>query len=90
MTTQRWIGLAMLLLAVAFGVGLQICLGKLFHVETTSIRGPQEPVSTGDMTIQVIEERTVQISPNWPVAVPLVLFAGVGLVLILVGAPPRP
>jgi hypothetical protein len=86
MTTRRWIGLAMILLAVALGAGLQIRHGTLFHIETTetTTRGPEKPVSNGDVTIQIIEEKTYHIFPNWPIAVPLVLLACAGLALVVI------
>ena len=83
MTTRRWTGLAMLLLAVVLGAGLQIRHGMLFHVETTT-SGPEKAVGDSDCTIQIIEEKTYDIIPNWPVAGPLAVLACAGLALVLI------
>jgi hypothetical protein len=87
MTTRCWIGAAILLLVVALGTGLQGCYGKLFQTNIeTGTRGPEKPVSDGDFTFQIIEEKTchIHIVPNWPIAAPLALLACAGLALVVI------
>lgn len=72
MTTQRRIGIVMLLSAIAIGAVLQSCLVHLFHVDTTTIIGDGSSTTTFD------------VSPNWFVVGPLVLWAlaAVGLLIL--------
>ena len=80
MTTRRWIGLAMLLSAVALGNGIQASCGKLFKTEAATIK----PVKTGWPPNFHIGVHTADIRPNWPVVIPLALLACAGLALILI------
>ena len=85
MSTRRWIGLALLLSAVAFGGGLQAYYGTLFHIETTTTRErPEQHARQDDFTITEWEATTVAIFPNWPIAVPLAILACAGLGLLII------
>jgi hypothetical protein len=87
MTTRRWIGVGLILLGLAAGAALQVCRGEPFHVKVTTTRqGPEKPLGDADFTITdiVITTCHISISPNWPVAIPLAVLIGAGIVLVAI------
>lgn len=84
MTPRRWMGLAMLVLAIALGIALQLRDGTLYQVQF-DISTPARVVSENEDTtvLQFHEIQSTITFRKWPYTALLVVMGGVGLALLV-------